>query len=252
MSGHSKWATIKRKKGAADAQRGKIFTKLVRELTTAARIGGGDPNGNPRLRTAIAAAKAQSMPADKIDRAVKKGTGELEGEQIEEVVYEGYGPLGVAIYIEAQTDNKNRTTADVRTVFSKNNGNLGATNSVAHLFHKHGIIAFEAAKYTEDEVMEVALDAGADDVRQDGDTIVVSTEPKGLTHVMDLFDKKGMKYTHAELSMVPESSVKVTGDAAVKVVRLVERLEELDDIQKVYANFDIDNAELERIALSSN
>jgi YebC/PmpR family DNA-binding regulatory protein len=252
MSGHSKWATIKRKKGAIDAQRGKVFTKLVREITTAASIGGGDPNGNPRLRTAIAAAKAQSMPADKIDRAIKKGTGELEGERIEEVSYEGYGPSGVALYIEAQTDNRNRTTSELRMVLSKHNGNLGATNSVAYMFHKRGIIAFEAAKYSEDQVMEVALEAGAEDVRLDGDTVVVTTDTKSFGPVLDLVEKKGMKYTNAELTMIPENSVKLSGDAAEKVLRLVERLEELDDVQKVHANFDIDNAELERIAAASS
>ncbi len=251
MSGHSKWATIKRKKGAIDAARGKLFTKLVREITTAARIGGGDVGGNPRLRTAIAAAKAQSMPADKIDRAIKKGTGELEGEQIEEVTYEGFGPGGVALYIETQTDNRNRTTSDVRMVMSKNNGNLGAANSVAHMFHHRGLINFDASKYSEDAVMEVALDAGAEDVRQDGDTVVVTTDPRGFGAVLDFFEKKGMKYTSAELTMVPENTIKVSGDQAEKVMRLIERLEELDDVQKVHANFDIDNAELERIAALS-
>lgn len=251
MSGHSKWATIKRKKGAADAQRGKLFTKLVREITTAARIGGGDPGGNPRLRTAIAAAKAQSMPADKIERAIKKGTGELEGEVIEEIAYEGYGPGGVAIYVEAQTDNRNRTTADVRTVFSKNNGNLGAANSVAWMFHKRGTLSFDASKYTEDQILEVALDAGADDVRADGDVLQVTTDPKHFADVLDRFEKKGVKYTNAELTMVPENTVKVSGEQAERVLRLVERLEELDDVQKVHANFDIDNAELERIAASA-
>jgi YebC/PmpR family DNA-binding regulatory protein len=251
MSGHSKWATIKRKKGAIDAQRGKVFTKLVREITTAAGIGGGDPSGNPRLRTAIVAAKAQSMPADKIERAIKKGTGELEGEKIEEVTYEGYGPSGVAIYIEAQTDNRNRTTGELRMVLSKNNGNLGATNSVAYMFHKRGVISFDAAKYGEDAVMEIALEAGAEDVRQDGDSVVVTADPKSYAEVLDLFEKKGMKYANAEMSMIPENTVKVTGDSAVRVVRLIERLEELDDVQKVHSNFDIDDAELERIAALS-
>lgn len=248
MSGHSKWATIKRKKGAIDAQRGKIFTKLVREITTAARIGGGDVGGNPRLRTAVAAAKAQSMPADKIERAIKKGTGELEGEQIEEVSYEAYGPSGVAILIEAQTDNRNRTTGDIRMVLSKNNGNLGATNSVAYMFHHRGVISFDVAKYSEDQVMEVALDGGAEDVKTDGDTVVVTSDTKTFAALMDLFDKKGMKYVNAELTMIPESSVKLAGADAEKALKLVERLEELDDVQKVHANFDIDNSELERIA----
>ncbi|MBN1960086.1 MAG: YebC/PmpR family DNA-binding transcriptional regulator [Deltaproteobacteria bacterium] len=249
MSGHSKWATIKRKKGAIDAQRGKLFTKLVREITTAASIGGGDLAGNPRLRTAIAAAKTQSMPADKIDRAIKKGTGELEGEKIEEVTYEGYGPGGIAILIETQTDNRNRTTSEVRMVLSKNNGNLGATNSVAYMFHKRGIIHFDANVYSEDTIMEVALEAGAEDIQQDGESVIVTTDIKSFADVLDLFDKKEMKYQNAEMSMIPETTVKVSGDAAVKIVRLIERLEECDDVQKVYANFDIDYAELERIAL---
>jgi len=252
MSGHSKWATIKRKKGAIDAARGKIFTKLVREITTAARIGGGDINGNPRLRSAIAASKAQSMPADKIDRAIKKGTGELEGAQIEEVSYECYGPAGVALYIEAQTDNRNRTSSDVRMVLTKNNGNLGAVNSVAYMFHKRGVFSFEAAKYSEDQVMEAALEAGADDVKTEGDTVVVYSEQKAFTAVIDHFDKLGYKYSNAELTMVPENTIKVSGQDAERVLRLVERLEDLDDVQKVHCNFDIDEQELERIAAASS
>ena len=248
MSGHSKWATIKRKKGAIDAQRGKIFTKLVREITTAARIGGGDITGNPRLRTAIAAAKAQSMPSDKIDRAIKKGTGELEGETIEETSYEAYGPAGVAIYIEVQTDNRNRTTADVRNVLSKNNGNLAQSGAVAWMFHKKGQFTFDAAKYSEDEIMEAALEAGADDVKTEDDTVVVLSDPKLLPDVMDRFDKAGFKYASAEVTMLPDTTTKVTGQDAERTVRLIQRLEELDDVQKVYANFDIDEAELERIA----
>jgi YebC/PmpR family DNA-binding regulatory protein len=248
MSGHSKWATIKRKKGAVDAARGKIFTKLVREITTAARMGGGDASGNSRLRTAVAAAKAQSMPSDKIDRAIKKGTGELEGPALEDTSYEGYGPAGVAIYIEAQTDNRNRTTGDIRMVLTKNNGTFGAAGSVAWMFHKRGQFTFDASKYTEDEIMEAALEAGADDVKTEGDAVVVYTEPKLFIDVLDHFDKVGIKYTDAELTMVPDTTVKVAGQDAERVLRLVERLEELDDVQKVHANFDIDESELERIA----
>ena len=248
MSGHSKWSTIKRKKGAIDAAKGKVFTKLVRELTTAARLGGGDPNGNPRLRAAITAAKAESMPNDNIQRAIKKGTGALEGPPVEEHVYEGYGPGGVAFFVEAQTDNKNRTTSEVRSSFAKNSGNMGAAGSVAFMFHKRGQFVFDAAKYTEDELTEAALDAGAEDVQADAHSIVVTCDPREFAKVLDALEKRSLQYTSAELTMIPENTVKVSGGAAAECVRLMERLEELDDVQKVYANFDIDDAELERIA----
>ncbi len=248
MSGHSKWATIKRKKGAIDAQRGKVFTKLVREITTAARIGGGDPGGNPRLRAAIAAAKAQRMPADNITRAIKKGTGELEGQAIEEVSYEGYAPGGVAVFVEAQTDNRNRTSSDVRMVFSKYGGNMGAAGSVGWMFKKRGMFVFDGDKYSEEELMEAALEAGAEDVAADGSSVVVYSDPKAFADVLEQLDKQGLKYTSAELTMVPDNHVKVAGEDAKKVLKLVEGLEELDDVQKVYANFDIDESELERIA----
>jgi YebC/PmpR family DNA-binding regulatory protein len=251
MSGHSKWATIKRKKGAADAKRGQVFTKLVREITTAARIGGGDPDGNPRLRAAIVTAKAARMPADNIDRAIKKGTGELEGVTVEETTYEGYGPGGVALIVEVMTDNRNRTTAEIRTVFTKANGNMGAANSVAWMFHRRGRILFDAKKYGEDQLMEAALEAGAQDVTREGDAFVVITDMKSFGHVLDHLEKHKFVYESAELTMVPENTVRVAGDEAEKVMRLVERLEELDDVQKVYANFDIDDAELERIAAAS-
>jgi YebC/PmpR family DNA-binding regulatory protein len=248
MSGHSKWATIKRKKGAIDAARGKVFTKLVREVTTAARIGGGDINGNPRLRAAVAAAKAARMPADNIDRAIKKGTGALEGPPVEETFYEGYASGGVALYVEAQTDNRNRTTAEVRAAFAKLGGNLGAAGSVGWMFKSRGQFVFDAEKHGEDDVMEAALEAGAEDVRSEGSSVVVECEFKAFAQVMDHFDAKGLKYESAELTMVPDSTVKVTGPDAEKVLRLVERLEDLDDVQKVYGNFDIDESELERIA----
>jgi YebC/PmpR family DNA-binding regulatory protein len=251
MSGHSKWATIKRKKGAVDAKRGKIFTKLVREVTIAARIGGGDPSANPRLRAAISGAKAGRMPADNIERAIKKGTGEIEGSAIEEHTYEGYAPGGVALYIEVQTDNKNRTTSEVRNVITKANGNLGTVGSVAYMFHKQGRFVFDAGKYGEDELMEAALEAGADDVVNEGETIAVICEPKAFGAVADHFDKLELKYDEGELTMVPENSVAVSGGAAEKVLKIIERLEDLDDVMKVHANFDIDDAELERIIANS-
>ena len=248
MSGHSKWSTIKRKKGEIDAKRGKIFTKLVREVTTAARLGGGDPSANPRLRAAIASAKAERMPTDNIERAIKKGTGDLAGVSIEEHTYEGYAAGGVALFIEVQTDNKNRTTAEVRSTITKANGNLGTNGSVAWMFHKQGRFVFDAGKYTEDEVMEAALEAGAEDVVGEGQSLVVVCAPKAFSAVADHFDKLDFKYDEGELTMVPESSVKVAGEEAEKILKLVERLEDIDDVQKVYANFDIDDAELERIA----
>ena len=248
MSGHSRWATIKRKKGAADAKKGQIFTKLVREITTAARTGGGDPNGNPRLRAAITAAKAQRMPSDNIDRAIKKGTGAIEGPPVEETCYEGYGPGGVAVFVEAQTDNRNRTTAEVRAAFTKLGGNLGAAGSVGWMFNKRGQFVFDAGRFSEDQIMEVALDAGADDVASDGAGITVLSDLRAFNAVMDAFEKKGLACESAELTMIPENFVKVGGEDAERVLRLVERLEELDDVQKVYANFDIDEVELERLA----
>ena len=250
MSGHSKWATIKRKKGAADAKRGALFTKLVREITTAARLGGGDPSGNPRLRAAIAEAKANRMPSENIERAIKKGTGELEGPAVEEVFYEGYGPAGVAFYVEVQTDNRNRSISEVRSTFTKAGGSLGAPGSVAWMFHQQGQIVFDASRHTEEQIMEIALDAGAEDVTQEGETFVVTTDVKSFAEVLDRFEAAGLQAESAQLTMVPESTVKVSGEEAEKVMRLVEKLEDLDDVQKVHANFDIDDAELERIAAS--
>jgi YebC/PmpR family DNA-binding regulatory protein len=248
MSGHSKWATIKRKKGDLDAKKGKIFTKAVREITTAARLGGGDPGGNPRLRAAVQAAKAARMPADNIDRAIKKGTGALDGPPVEEIFYEGYGPGGVALYIEAQTDNRNRTSSDVRAAFSKNDGNLGTAGSVGYLFKNRGQFVFDGSRHTEDQLMEAALNVGADDVRGDDSVVVVECDYKDFAQVMDGLDAAQLKYDGAELTWVPDTTIKVAGPEAEKVLRLVERLEDLDDVQKVYANFDIDESELERIA----
>ncbi|MBI5509326.1 MAG: YebC/PmpR family DNA-binding transcriptional regulator [Deltaproteobacteria bacterium] len=251
MSGHSKWATIKRKKGAVDAKRGKIFTKVVREITTAARMGGGDPNGNPRLRAAILAAKAARMPADNIERAIKKGTGAWDGPPVEETAYEAYAPGGVALYIEAQTDNKNRTTGEVRTVLTKANSALGASGSVAWMFHKKGRFVFDAGKYTEEELTDAAIEAGAEDVTREGDTFVVLCELRAFSAVAEYFEKHNLKVEEGELTMVPESYVKVKGEDAEKLMGLMERLEDLDDVQKVHANFDIDDADLERIAGAS-
>lgn len=248
MSGHSKWATIKRKKGEIDAKKGKVFTKLVREITTAARLGGGDINGNPRLRAAVAAAKAGSMPADNITRAIKKGTGALEGPPVEEIAYEGYGVAGVAVFVEAQTDNRNRTSAEVRAAFTKLGGNLGNTGSVGWMFKARGQFVFDASKYSEDQLMEVALEAGAEDVRSEGGAVIVECNTKDFAHLLDAFEGQKLAYDSGELTMIPDNLVKVSGSDAEKLLRLVERLEDLDDVQKVYANFDIDEAELERIA----
>lgn len=248
MSGHSKWSTIKRKKGAIDAVKGRIFTKLVRELTTAARMGGGDPNGNPRLRAAVTAAKAESMPNDNITRAIKRGTGEIEGPPVEEQSYEGYGAGGVAFFVEAQTDNKNRTVSEVRAAFTKNQGNMGAAGSVAWKFTKRGAFVFSAKKYNEDQLTEAALEAGAEDVQPEGDSIVIYCDPKDFATVMSGLEKQSLEFTEASLIMVPGDTVKVSGEAAEACLKLMEKLEELDDVMKVYANFDIDDVELERIA----
>jgi YebC/PmpR family DNA-binding regulatory protein len=249
MSGHSKWSTIKRKKGENDAKKGKVFTKLVREVTTAARLGGGEVGFNPRLRAAIAAAKASCMPADNIDRAVKKGTGALEGPPVEEVAYEGYGMGGVAFYVEAQTDNRHRTSGDVRAAFSKQGGNLGSTGSVAYLFAKRGRIEFASPPHTEDRLMEVVLDAGAEEIFSEpaAGRLVVDCEPADFARLLDACDAAGLTYESAEITMLPDAWIQVAGTAAEKVLRLVERLEDLDDVQKVYTNFDIDEAELCRI-----
>ncbi len=251
MSGHSKWSTIKRKKGAIDAKKGKIFTKLVREIMTAARIGGGDPNGNPRLRAAITAAKAERMPADNIERAIKKATGVGDGPPPEDITYEGYGPGGVAMLVEAQTDNRNRTSAEVRATFTKTGGNMGAAGSVAWMFKKRGVFTFDSAKYAEEEIMEAALEAGADDVSSDADVITVVSDPKAFIALADRFEKSNMQPTSAELTMIPDNTVKVAGAAAEQLLKLIERLEDLDDVQKVHANFDVDTAEMERIASSA-
>ena len=246
MSGHSKWATIKRKKGATDAKRGQMFTKLIKEITVAARAGGGDPNGNPRLRTAIASARASSMPNDNIDRAIKKGTGELEGVNYEEVSYEGYGPKGVALMIDSLTDNKNRTVAEIRNLLSKKGGNLGESGSVAWVFHKKGFLSFDKKSIPEDKIMEAALDAGAEDITDTEETWDVTCAPADFEKVKGAL--QAFKPLHAEISRIPQNTVELTElSDAQKMLNLMEALEEHDDVQKVYANFDIPAAILEKV-----
>lgn len=244
MSGHSKWATIKRKKAATDAKRGQIFTKLIREITVAAREGGGDPNFNPRLRLAVDTAKGSNMPADNIDRAIKKGTGELEGVSYEEVTYEGYGPGGVALYIETLTDNSKRTVADVRHILDKHDGNLGTSGSVAWQFDRKGQVFVDATKYDEETVFEAAIDAGAEDVVQAGDEFIVTTDPASFQEVKDGMQSAGVESSQAELTFIAKNEVSVSGKDAEKLLRILEALEENDDVQKVHSNADIDEAVL--------
>jgi YebC/PmpR family DNA-binding regulatory protein len=240
MSGHSKWSSIKHKKAARDAKRGKVFTKLIKEITIAARLGGGDINANPRLRTAVAAAKAQSMPNDNIDRAIKKGTGELGGGQLEQVAYEGYGPGGVALILDVLTDNRNRTVSEIRFILGRHGGNLGESGCVAWMFRKRGAISIEKGAADEDRLMELALDAGADDVVSDADGYQVLTAPENFSAVRDALEKAGVAIANAEVTMIPENTVKVTGHQAEQVLKLMEELEDHDDVQSVSANFDID------------
>jgi len=240
MSGHSKWSTIKHKKGAADAKRGKVFTRIIKEMTIAARLGGGDAEGNPRLRAAVAEAKANNMPKDNIERAIKRGTGEIEGVAYEEVTYEGYGPGGVAIIVEALTDNANRTVAEIRHKLSRYGGNLGAANSVSWMFERKGQIYLDAAKYSEDAALEAALDAGAQDFGAEGEQYVVTTEPADMHAVKGALEAKGFVALESEIASVPKNMVRVEGKAAETLVKLLEELEELDDVQKVAANCDVE------------
>jgi YebC/PmpR family DNA-binding regulatory protein len=244
MAGHSKWKQIKHYKAATDAKRGAMFTKLIREITVAAKFGGGDPAGNPRLRTAIDNAKAQSMPKENIERAVLKGTGELEGVDYVEVVYEAYGPGGVALMIQALTDNATRTVAEIRAKLSRGGGNLGTTNSVAFLFDRKGQILVPARGMDEDAAMEKALEAGAEDFAKEDDTFIVTTTPPDLHAVKAALEKSGLAAEHAELSWIPKSSVHVEGKDAGHLLKLIESIEDLDDVQKVDANFDIDVSEI--------
>lgn len=248
MSGHSKWSSIKHKKGAADAKRGKIFTKLIREISVAARFGGGDPDGNPRLRTAIAAAKAENMPKDNIERAIKKGTGELEGTHYEESVCEGYGPNGVAILVELMTDNKNRTMAEVRHAFTKYNGNIGTSGCVSWMFDKKGLIACEKGAVDEEKLMDVALEAGAEDISDEGLTLEVVTDPKDLETVKEALDKNGLSCVFAKVTMIPQNTVKLGEKEAEQTLKLLELLEDSDDVQNVHSNFDIPDDVMERIS----
>ena len=245
MAGHSKWKQIKHYKAATDAKRGALFTKLIREITMSAKLGGGDPTGNARLRTAIDAAKANSMPKDNIERAIKKGTGELEGVDYQEVIYEGYGPGGVAMLIAALTDNPTRTVADVRHKMSRLGGNLGSQNSVSFLFDRKAQLTIDAKKFDEDRTLEAALDAGAEDFVREDDQYIVTTLPGNFHSVKTALEAKGIAFVEAEpVVMVPKSTVKVEGKAAEHLLRLMEELEELDDVQKVWANFDIDIADM--------
>jgi YebC/PmpR family DNA-binding regulatory protein len=247
MSGHSKWATIKHKKAALDAKRGKVFTRIIKEIMIAAR-NGGDPDGNPRLRTAVAAAKAVSMPNDNIKRAIMRGTGELDGGMIEEFAYEGYGPAGVAIIVEVATDNKNRTVSEVRHAFSKNGGNMGEQGSVAWMFERKGQIILEGEDLNEDELMNLVLEAGADDLRQDGDTWEVITAPEALNGVQEAIEKAKIAISEAKLAMVPKNTIQVEGKNVNGLLKLLDALEEHDDVQNVYSNADIDEKEMEALA----
>jgi YebC/PmpR family DNA-binding regulatory protein len=247
MSGHSKWATIKHKKGATDAKRGKIFTRLIKEITMAARAG-GDPDGNPRLRGAIAAAKAENMPADNIKRAIQRGTGEIEGAAYEEITFEGYGPGGVAVIVEATTDNRNRTVSEVRHAFSKNGGNLGESNSVSWMFHKKGLISVAKADASEEKLMDLVLEAGGDDIRDEGDVWEIVTEPAAFEGVAAAIKGANIETQMAEISMLATTYTKLEGSAAAQMVRLLEALEDQDDVQNVYSNFDMDAKQMEEVA----
>lgn len=248
MSGHSKWSTIKHKKAAKDAKRGKLFTKLIKEITVAAKLGGGDINANPRLRTAVTTARANSMPTDNIDRAIKKGTGELEGVTYEEVTYEGYGPGGAAVLVMAMTDNRNRTVSELRHLFGRFGGNMGEAGCVAWMFAKKGLITVDRQAADEERLIEVALEAGADDVGDDGDVFTVSTAPDAFEAVKDALDKAGIATASAAVSMVPSTTLALTGTQAEQTLKLVEELEDHDDVQDVASNFDIPQEELERLS----
>jgi YebC/PmpR family DNA-binding regulatory protein len=239
MSGHSKWSSIKHKKAATDAKRGKIFTKLIKEITVAARMGGGDENVNSRLRSAVLAAKSENMPKDNIERAIKKGTGELEGVNYEESIYEGYGPGGAAVLVESLTDNKNRTVADIRNIFGKNNGSLGENGCVAWMFEKKGYIAVESKEVEEEVLMEAALEGGADDIREDDSNFEVITAPEDFNTVKEAIDNASIPYIVAEITMLPQSTTNLAGKEAEQMVRLMDMLEDNDDVQKVYTNADI-------------
>jgi YebC/PmpR family DNA-binding regulatory protein len=249
MSGHSKWSTIKRKKGAADAKRGKIFTKIIKEITLAARLGGGDPDGNARLRTAILAAKDENMPKDNIERAIKKGVGEIGGaSSFEETTYEGYGPGGVALLVEVLTDNKNRTVAEIRHILSKHGGNLGENGCVAWMFDKKGSLLVSRNDIGEDALMELALEAGADDVREEEHEFEVITSPSAFEAVRRAIEQRGIKLLSASIGMIPQNTVQLEAGKAEQMLKLMEKLEDNDDVQNVYANFDIPDEIMEKLS----
>ncbi len=248
MSGHSKWSTIKRKKGANDAKRGKIFTRLIKEITVAARTGGGDPEGNPRLRSAIASAKSENMPKDNIERAIKKGTGEIAGEVYDEIMYEGYGPGGVAVLVECLTDNRNRTVADVRHFFSKSNGNLGESGCVSWMFDKKGLLLVDKAGVSEEELMDKALEAGAEDIIEEESEFQIHTAPEDFDEVRSTLEEDGVAFIEASLSMIPQNTVEVVDEKIGRsLLKLIESLEDHDDVQNVFANFDIDDQLMEQL-----
>jgi YebC/PmpR family DNA-binding regulatory protein len=251
MSGHSKWHSIKHKKGALDAKRGKVFTKLIREMTIAARLGGGDPDSNPRLRTVLDKAKASNMPADNIKRAIQKGTGELEGTTYEELTMEGFGPGGVAVLVEGTTDNRNRTVSEIRHVFSKNGGNLGGAGSVAYMFKPKGYIAVASSKTTEDKLMEIVLDAGAEDIQSSGEMFEVYTTQNSYEAVLAALKKAGIEPDDAEVGKYADTTVSLEGTKAQQMLKLMEALEDLDDVQSVWANFQMSDKEMEEAAAAS-
>ncbi len=244
MSGHSKWATIKHKKGALDAKRGKIFTRLIKEISIAAKSGGGDPDGNPRLRTAVLAAKAENMPADNIKRAIQRGTGELEGVNYEEITFEGYGPGGVAIVVETLTDNRNRTVSEIRHMFSKQGGNLGSTGSVLHMFSKKGLIAIEKSAADEDTLMNIVLEHGGEDLNDEGDTWEILTDPGSFEAVSGAVKAAGIPTVASEVTMIASTYTKLEGSQANAMIRLLDAIEDFDDTQNVYSNFDMDEVEV--------
>ena len=248
MSGHNKWSTIKHKKGAADAKRGKIFSKIIKEISIAARMGGGDPDGNPRLRVAVNAARAANMPKENVDRAIKRGTGELDGVNYEEIIYEGYGPGGVAVIVEALTDNKNRTVAEIRHIFDKYNGNLGESGCVSWIFEKKGMIVVPSEGLTEDEVMELALEAGAQDVTSEEDSFEIKTEQQDFEAVRQSVEAKGWKIESAEITMIPQNTVRLDGKKAEQMLKMMDALDDHDDLQKAFANFDISDEDMMRIS----
>jgi YebC/PmpR family DNA-binding regulatory protein len=250
MSGHSKWHSIKHKKAKVDAQRGRIFTKLIKEITVSARIGGGDPESNPRLRVALAAAKSANMPAKNIDNAIKKGTGEMPGVVYEDVSYEGYGPGGVAVYITTVTDNKNRTVAEIRHLFGKYGGNMGENGSVAWIFERKGLITVPKDQYTEDELMEIALECGAEDIQTTDDFYEIYTAYEDFNQVRTELENRSIAFEEAELTMIPQNTVPVEGKQAEQMMKMMEVFDDHDDVQNVYANFDIEDAEMERILSS--